>query len=66
MISYSSSQISLQISLWKYLAGAGETSLAQMFKEIDIFIATLRQALLRLMELGKVKRTGRDPQTRHV
>jgi Fic family protein len=55
-----------QYEVWKYLAGVGETSPAQISKETGILIATVRQALLRLMELGKVKRTGRGPQTRYV
>jgi len=55
-----------QFEVWKYLSGVGETSPAQISKETGILIATVRQALLRLMELGKVKRTGRGPQTRYV
>jgi len=55
-----------QFEVWKYLSGVGETSPAQISKETCILIATVRQALLRLMELGKVKRTGRGPQTRYV
>jgi Fic family protein len=55
-----------QYEVWKYLAGVSETSPAQISKETGILIATVRQALLRLMELGKVKRTGRGPQTRYV
>lgn len=55
-----------QYGVWKYLSIVGEASPAQIAKETGILIATVRQALLRLMELGKVKRTGRGPQTRYV
>jgi Fic family protein len=55
-----------QYEVWKYLSSVGETSPAQITKETGILIATVRQALLRLMELGKVKRTGRGPQTRYL
>lgn len=55
-----------QYEVWKYLSGAGAASPAQISKETGILIATVRQALLRLMELGKVKRTGRGPQTRYI
>jgi len=55
-----------QHEVWRYLAGVGETSPAHISKETGVLIATVRQALLRLMELGKVKRTGRGPQTRYV
>lgn len=55
-----------QYEVWKYLSRVNETSPAEVAKETGILIATVRQALLRLMELGKVKRTGRGPQTRYV
>lgn len=55
-----------QYEVWKYLSSVGESSPAQITKETGILIATVRQSLLRLMEMGKVKRTGRGPQTRYV
>jgi Fic family protein len=55
-----------QYEVWKYLSSVGEASPAQISKEAGILIATVRQSLLRLIELGKVKRTGKGPQTKYV
>lgn len=55
-----------QYEVWKYLSTKGEASPGEIVKETGIVMATVRQALLRLVELGKVKRTGRGPGTRYV
>ncbi len=55
-----------QYEVWRYLVAVGEASPAEISKETGVLIATVRQALLRLTELGKVKRTGAGPQTRYV
>ncbi len=54
-----------QLEVWKYLVINNEASPIQIAKETGVIIATVRQALLRLMELDKVKRTGRGPQTKY-
>lgn len=54
-----------QLEVWKYLVINIEASPAQISKDTSIIIATVRQALLRLLELEKVKRIGRGPQTKY-
>ncbi len=55
-----------QYEVWKYLSGVGDASPGEIVKATGIIMSTVRQALLRLVELEKVKRTGRGPGTRYV
>ena len=55
-----------QYEIWKYISSVGEASPSEIAKATNILMPTVRQALLRLLELEKVKRTGRGPGTRYV
>lgn len=55
-----------QYEVWKYLSQVGEASPGEIQKATDIVMGTVRQALDRLIELGKVKRIGRGRGTRYV
>jgi Fic family protein len=55
-----------QLEVWKYISSKGETSPADIAKATNIEITTVRKALGRLVELEKVKRTGRGPGTRYI
>lgn len=55
-----------QYEVWKYLSQVGEASPGEIQKATDIVMGTVRQALDRLVELGKVKRVGRGRGTRYV
>ena len=55
-----------QYEVWKYVSLVGDASPSEIAKETGIVMATVRQALARLIELEKVKRTGRGPGTRYV
>ena len=54
-----------QLEVWKYLLVNTEASPTQISKDTGIIIPTVRQALLRLLELGKVKRIGSGPQIKY-
>lgn len=55
-----------QYEIWKYLTAAGEASPGEIEKATGIVMNTIRQALRRLEELGKVKRVGRGRGTRYI
>ncbi|MDP3956205.1 MAG: Fic family protein [Candidatus Doudnabacteria bacterium] len=55
-----------QQEVWNYLSGVGEAGPGEIVKETGIALGTVRQALNRLVELGKVKRVGRGRGTRYV
>ncbi len=55
-----------QYEVWKFISKVGDASPAEIVQGTDIVMATVRQSLLRLVELGKLKRTGRGPGTRYV
>ena len=55
-----------QYKVWKYLSSVGEASPSEIVKATEILMPTVRKALDRLIELGKVKRVGRGPGTRYV
>lgn len=55
-----------QYEIWKYLTSAGEASPGEIEKATGIVMNTIRQALRRLEELGKVKRVGRGRGTRYI
>jgi Fic family protein len=54
-----------QLEVWKYLVIHNEASPTQIAKDTGIIVATVRQALLRLLALEKIKRVGRGPQTKY-
>ncbi len=55
-----------QYEVWKYIASVGEASPGDIVKATSVGMPTVKQALDRLLELGKVKRIGRGPGTRYV
>lgn len=55
-----------QYEVWKYLSTKGEASPSDIIEATGIVRATVRQALDRLVELGKTKRVGRGRGTRYV
>jgi len=55
-----------QYEVWKYLTGVEEASRGDIAKATGIVDVTVRQALDRLIELGKVKRIGRGRGSRYV
>lgn len=55
-----------QYEVWKYLSGVEQAGPGEIVKATDIALGTVRQALDRLVELGKVKRVGRGRGTRYV
>lgn len=54
-----------QFEVWKYLSSVADASPAQVAEVTGILMPTVRQALARLVMIGKVKRTGRGPGTRY-
>lgn len=54
-----------QWEVWKYLSTVSDASPAQVALATHILMPTVRQALARLVVIGKVKRTGRGPGTRY-
>ncbi len=55
-----------QYDVWKYISGVEEANLGEIIDGTSIARATVRQALLRLVELGTVKRIGRGRATRYI
>ncbi len=55
-----------QYEVWKYLTSVEQAGPGEIVKATDIALGTVRQALDRLVELGKVKRVGRGRGTRYV
>ena len=55
-----------QYEVWKYLSSVEEAAPGEIVKATDIALGTVRQALDRLVELGKIKRVGRGRATRYV
>ena len=55
-----------QYEVWKCLSTKGEASPSDIIEATGIVRATVRQALDRLVELGKAKRVGRGRGTRYV
>lgn len=55
-----------QYEVWKYIASVNEASRSDIVKETNVGMPTVKQALDRLLELGKIKRIGRGPGTRYV
>lgn len=55
-----------QYEVWKYVSSVEQAGPGEIVKATDIALGTVRQALDRLVELGKVKRVGRGRGTRYV
>lgn len=55
-----------QSEVWKYLLSVEEASPSKIVKATNIALGTVRQALNRLVRLGKIKRIGRGRGTRYT
>ncbi len=55
-----------QFKVWKHISSVSEAAPGEIVKATGIALGTVRQALDRLVELGKVKRVGRGRGTRYV
>lgn len=55
-----------QYQVWTYLSDVGEASRGDIAKATGIIEVTVRQALNRLITLGKIKRIGQGRGTRYV
>jgi len=55
-----------QYEVWKHLSSVGEAAPGEIVTATGVALGTVRQALNRLVELGKVKRIGRGRGTRYV
>lgn len=55
-----------QFKVWKYLLSVEEASPSKIVKATNIALGTVRQALNRLIELGKIKRIGRGRGSRYT
>jgi Fic family protein len=55
-----------QYAVWQHLATVSEAAPSEIVKATGIALGTVRQALARLAEFGKVKRVGRGRGTRYV
>ncbi|MBI5306354.1 Fic family protein [Candidatus Wolfebacteria bacterium] len=54
-----------QYEVWKYVASVNEASRSDIVKVTNVGMSTVKQALDRLLKLGKIKRIGRGPGTRY-
>jgi Fic family protein len=54
-----------QLIIWRYLLLHTDATPVQISRETGVIIATVRQALLRLLKLEKVKHIGNGQQTRY-
>lgn len=55
-----------QLEVWKHISSVDEAAPSEIARATGIALGTVRQALNRLVELGKVKRVGRGRGTRYV
>lgn len=55
-----------QYEVWKYILKTGETTPADVVKATKIVMPTVRQALNRLIELGKIRRVGQGRASRYI
>lgn len=55
-----------QYEVWKHISSVADTNLSEITETTGIARATVRQALLRLVEIKKIKRIGRGRATRYV
>ena len=54
-----------QYQVWKFISETGEASPGDIVKATGVGMPTVRQALQRLLELGKIKRIGQGRGTRY-
>jgi len=54
-----------QYEVWKYIASVNGASRSDIVKDTNVGMPTVKQALDRLLKLGKIKRIGRGPGTRY-
>jgi Fic family protein len=54
-----------QYEVWKYISGVDQTSTGDIVKATGIVLATVRQAIDRLLKIGKIKRISQGPSTRY-
>ncbi|MBI4159604.1 Fic family protein [Candidatus Wolfebacteria bacterium] len=54
-----------QYEVWKYISTVNEANRSDIVKETNVGMPTVKQALDRLLELGKIRRIGRGPGTRY-
>jgi Fic family protein len=52
--------------VWKYISSVGEVNVSEIAKETQIALGTVKQAIERLLELGKIKRMGQGRATRYI
>ena len=55
-----------QFAVWKYMASVDEAAPGAIVKATGVALGTVRQALDRLVQLGKIKPIGRGRGTRYV
>lgn len=55
-----------QVEVWNYFSKVNETGPSEIVNATGIALGTVRQALERLVKLGKIKRVGRGRGTRYV
>ncbi len=55
-----------QYKVWSYVSSVGEASPSDIVRATHVVMPTVRQALDRLIEIGKIKRFGRGRGTRYV
>ncbi len=55
-----------QYEVWKHIAEVGSAAPSEIVNTKGIALGTARQALERLVELGKIKRVGRGRATRYI
>lgn len=55
-----------QMEVWNYFSKVNECGPSEIVNATGIALGTVRQALVRLVELGKIKRVGRGRGTRYV
>lgn len=55
-----------QYAVWQYISSKGEAGLGEIIEATGIARGTVRQALLRLVELRKLKPVGRGRATRYI
>lgn len=55
-----------QLDVWKYLSSVNNASPAEISRSTNVGLPTVRQALARLVTMGKVKILGRGSSTRYT
>jgi len=55
-----------QFEVWKYISKTGEATPAEIVKATNVLMPTVRQALNRLIKLGKIRRVGQGRASRYI